>query len=227
MTDFNRFAVYAAPEPGPLAAFAADWLGWDPAAGERRSHPEVPGLPLPVADLTAAPRKYGFHGTLKPPFRLTTSRAALEADLGAFATANAPVVLDGLRLARIGRFLALVPEGDTSGLGALASGVVQALDTHRAPPSEAELARRRAAGLSARQEALLTAWGYPYVLEEFRFHFTLTGPLDPDMQAAAAAALDPVLAPLLPRPFVIRDLCLFGEDAEGMFHILHRYALTG
>ena len=34
-------------------------------------------------------------------------------------------------------------------------------------------------GLTDRQEALLTQWGYPYVMEEFRFHITLTGALDP------------------------------------------------
>ena len=33
------------------------------------------------------------------------------------------------------------------------------------PPSEAELARRRAAGLTPRQDELLMRWGYPYVLE--------------------------------------------------------------
>ncbi|MAM63157.1 DUF1045 domain-containing protein [Maritimibacter sp. UBA3975] len=227
MTEFRRFAVYAAPRPGPLADFAARWLGWDPAAGEVRTHPEVPGLQLPVASLTAAPRKYGFHGTLKPPFRLATSRAALEAYLGAFAADHAPVVLDGLRLARIGRFLALVPDGETTALSDLASGVVEALDHHRAAPGADELTRRRAGGLSARQEALLTTFGYPYVMEEFRFHFTLTGPLDPEDLTAVKSALEPVLAPLLPRPFVLRDLCLFGEDAAGMFHLLHRYALTG
>src|SRR3546814_16854276 len=62
---------------------------------------------------------------------------------------------------------------------------VRAFDRFRAPPSETALARRRAAGLSARQEANLQAWGYPYVMEDFRLHFTLTGritdPAQPDI----------------------------------------------
>ena len=45
--------------------------GWIPVAvdaggGEDLAQPEVPGL----AAMTADPRRYGFHATIKPPFRL-------------------------------------------------------------------------------------------------------------------------------------------------------------
>jgi hypothetical protein len=40
-------------------------------------------------------------------------------------------------------------------------------------------------------------------------------------------ALAAHFAPVLPQPFRIEDLCLFGEDAGGRFHLLLRYALTG
>ncbi|MCB1356133.1 MAG: DUF1045 domain-containing protein [Maritimibacter sp.] len=229
MDMFNRYAVYAAPQPGPLADFAARWLGWDPVAGEAVAHPEVSGLPRPVEALTASPRKYGFHCTLKPPFRLAdgSSRAALEADLADLAATLPAVVLDGLGLHRLGGFLALTPQGDTRDLERLAGAVVMGLDAHRAPASEAELARRRASGLTPGQEAHLVRWGYPYVLDAFRFHFTLTGKLAPDEAVAVQAALAPLLAPLVPRPFPVDALVLFGEDERGMFHVLHRYALTG
>lgn len=229
MEEFKRYAIYAAPEPGPLADFAARWLGWDPVAGSRVAHPEVPGLPHPVDALTAAPRKYGFHGTLKPPFLLAdgSSRARLEADLAHLAAALPAVGLDGLSLHRLGGFLALIPEGDMRPLERLAAEVVIGLDAHRAPASEAELARRRASGLTTRQEGHLMRWGYPYVLDEFRFHFTLTGKLATDDAATVEAALAPVLTPLVPRPFPVDALVLFGEDGQGMFHVLHRYTLTG
>ena len=74
---------------------------------------------------------------------------------------------------------------------------------------------------------MLGRWGYPYVLEEFRFHLTLSGSLGPAEVDAVMGVLGPWLAPLLPRPFVIEDLCLFGEDAAGRFHLLSRHALTG
>ncbi|PKP62716.1 MAG: hypothetical protein CVT86_07070 [Alphaproteobacteria bacterium HGW-Alphaproteobacteria-8] len=139
----------------------------------------------------------------------------------------APVSLPGLVLAQLGGFLALVPEGDASELGALAAEVVTALDGFRAAPDAAEIARRRPERLSAAQRALLARWGYPYVLGEFRFHLTLTGDLPEEQAAATKAALAPVLAPLLPRPCEIVDICLFGEAADGRFHLLRRYPLSG
>jgi putative phosphonate metabolism protein len=229
MTNFARYAIYYAPPPGGLTDFAALWLGWDPAGGRACPHPALPGLPRPVAELTESPRKYGFHGTLKPPFRLAPgqNRAALEAALAALAATLAPVTLPGLRLARLGGFLALVVEGNTAPLAALAAEVVARLDPFRAAPSEAELTRRRAAGLTPAQQENLARWGYPYVMEEFRFHLTLTGALTQAEAEATRAALSPVLAPLLPRPFILGDLGLFGEDDRGRFHLLHRVPLSG
>ncbi|WP_460272377.1 DUF1045 domain-containing protein [Celeribacter sp. ULVN23_4] len=227
MEEFKRYAVYYAPTPGPFAEFCAHWLGWDAFEGIGLPHPVIEGLPAPVAEITATPRKYGFHGTLKPPFRLTGTREELMADLSAFAAGHAPVELEGLALKRIGGFLALTPTGDLAPLEFLAEQIVATLDPHRAKPTETELARRRAAGLTERQNALLTQWGYPYVMEEFKFHLTLTGKLTEDDAEAVKAALKPVIAPLLPNPFRVEDLCLFGEAHDGRFHLLHRYTLSG
>lgn len=229
MQNMKRFAIYYAPPAGPLAEFAANWLGWDPATAEERPHPAISGLPLPVETLTATPRKYGFHGTIKPPFRLAhdATPGDLQAATAALAARLAPVSLPGLRLAKINGFLCLVPDGDTAPLCTLAAEGVRALDPLRAPLTIAEMNRRRPETLSHRQRDLLDQWGYPYVMEEFRFHLTLTGDLEPELADATATALAPHLEPLLPQPFTIADLCLFGEDAAGRFHLLHRYALSG
>lgn len=230
METYKRYAVYYAPEPGALADFAASWLGWDPVARCEVQHPDLGLLPQQVNDITSTPRKYGFHGTIKPPFRLAdgTSPDALKADLEALCARLAPVTMEGLSLKSLGRFLALVPDGAPAPLAALAAQCVMSLDPHRAPPPATELAGRRAKGLSPAQDALLARWGYPYVMEEFRFHLTLTGALAPEEVERVAARLSAYLGPILPKPFVIRDLCLFGEAAEdGRFHLLHRYALSG
>ncbi len=205
----------------------AGWAGirWP---GAERPHPDLSGLPQPVEALTATPRKYGFHGTLKPPFHLAPGRdAAMLADaVGSLAARLAPVTLPGLAFQPIGGFLALVPEGDTAPLAALASEVVRGLDRFRAPADAAEIARRRPERLSDRQRAHLAKWGYPYVMDEFRFHLTLTGNVGAEAARATAEVLRPVLAPLLPRPFEVNALCLFGEAADGRFHLLHRYTLS-
>ena len=71
MGDWRRHAIYFAPPAGsPLAEFGADWLGWDPATGRGRDGFDLPGLPRRRAELVATPARYGFHATLKAPFRL-------------------------------------------------------------------------------------------------------------------------------------------------------------
>lgn len=225
---FTRYAIYYTPESAtPLAEFGANWLGWDSAAGAARVHPKTDGLD--VAQITATPRKYGFHGTVKPPFRLAEGMTAqgLADAVTALCSDAAPVTLEGLELARLGRFLALVPSGDASALGALAGRVVQELDAFRAPPNEAELAKRRASRLSAAQEAHLLRWGYPYVLDQFRFHLTLSGPLEADVAEQLQGALAGPLSALDLAPYRINGLTLLGEDDTGKFHQIHRYTLTG
>ncbi|MBQ4824023.1 DUF1045 domain-containing protein [Leisingera sp. HS039] len=225
---FTRYAIYYAPPAGAAwSRFAAGWLGWDMEAGLDMPHPQVHGLD--VAAITDVPRKYGLHATLKPPMRLAEgqTRSALEDACAALAATHKPVTLDGLQLARLGRFLALRPAGDETALKALAAACVTELDRFRAPASEAELERRRGAGLPPEQDANLSRWGYPYVLDQFRFHVTLTGKLPKPQLPAVQDALDTHLLPLLPAPFVIRDLALVGEAADGRFHLIHRYPLSG
>ncbi|HET6522220.1 MAG TPA: DUF1045 domain-containing protein, partial [Geminicoccaceae bacterium] len=173
----RRYAIYFAPAPDdPLGAFGNRWLGRDPWTGECLPQPRIPGLaPERLHAITASPRRYGFHGTLKPPFALAPGATPADLDMAArtFAAARRPVEVP-LALRSLSGFLALVPAEPVPALDALAADCVRAFDSFRAPSDAAELSRRRAAGLTARQDALLLAWGYPYVFEEFRFHLTLT-----------------------------------------------------
>jgi putative phosphonate metabolism protein len=229
MTGFARYAVYYFPRAGAFAEATAAWLGWDAATGQPVPQPDLAGLPAPVADLTRAPRKYGFHGTIKAPFRLAegVTEARLVADLAALAATLPPARAEGLVLTRLKRFLALLPAGDDTDIIALGADVVSGLDHLRADLTEAEIARRRPDRLSARQRHLLDQWGYPYVMEEFRFHLTLTDDLPEGQAEQVARVLSPWIAPFLPCPFVVEDLCLFGEDGQGRFHLIARHALTG
>jgi len=228
MTAFNRYGIYVVPN-GEVFEAGSAWLGWDSAAGLPVTHPEVAGLPAPAQDLTATPRKYGIHGTIKPPFRLAegTQATALEEAVAAFCAVQAPVTIPTLTLCRLGRFLALVPEAPVAELSALAAATVEAFEPFRAPLNAAELAKRRKSRLTDRQEALLQRWGYPYVMEEFRFHITLTGTLDAAVIGPTQDALTAHFARFIDQPLAIEDLALMGEDEQGLFHLIHRYALTG
>lgn len=226
---YSRYAVYFTFQPGPLATFGAAWLGWDLTTGRFRDAPLVANLPAPVHVLTETPRKYGLHGTIKPPFRLSTDQTFenLHGAFVQFCKTHAAVRLEALELSRLGRFLALTAVGDTSALDELAAHTVIALDRFRAPPTDADLERRRRSRLTQRQDELLRLYGYPHVLDQFRFHITLTGKLAPSDAQATLQALRPHLDPLLPRPFVMDALTLCGEDEAGQFHEIARCDLTG
>lgn len=227
---FTRYAIFYTPSPGPLSAFAAAWLGWDSVNGCSVAPPEIADLPAPISDITITPRKYGFHGTVRPPFRLAAglSEDALLSQFADFCATYAPIELKGMELAQLGRFLALVPCGDESRINQLAARAVTVFDAFRAPLDDAEIERRRRANLSPVQDELLLKWGYPYVMQEFRFHMTLTGKLPKAQATKTREALEPHLVPLLPSPFVIDSLSLMGEAEEGgMFHVIDRIPLTG
>lgn len=229
MMNFKRYAVYFAPRNGAFATHAARWLGWDVAIGEAVDQPRVPGLLADLHQITFEPRKYGFHGTIRAPFRLATAVDFQRVDetLGQLSAGLAPVECLGLRLEDLDGFLALTPEGCEAGLLELGAKVVEATEPMRAPLTPAERAKRRPERLTPRQCALLDRWGYPGVMEEFRFHLTLTGRLDSDLRENVAKVAQDYFGPVLPRPFAIEDLCLFGEDDAGRFHLLKRYALMG
>ncbi|MBF9047506.1 DUF1045 domain-containing protein [Rhodobacterales bacterium LSUCC0031] len=228
MTDFKRYGIYMVPE-GDFYRAGADWLGWDSVAAQRCTQPALAGLPQDAAAITATPRKYGLHATIKPPFRLAQGKSARDLDQAAraFCGTMAPVTIPALEIRRLGGFVAALPATPNAGLQALAAAAVRDLDPFRAPLTEAEIARRRTSRLTPRQEALLAQWGYPHVMEEFRFHITLSGSLPPPEADRLRDILAAHFAPVLPRPCVIDSLCLMGEDHDGLFHLVHRYALSG
>lgn len=214
----KRYAVYYAPRSGEFATCAQGWFGGA----------DLPGLPRSAAEMMVDARRYGFHGTLRAPFRPGdgVDEGRIVATVADLATRLAPVPCAGLVLENLQGFLALTPQGCEAALLDFGAAVVEGTNTLRAPLTEAEVARRRPETLTPRQRALLDVWGYPYVMDEFRFHLTLTDRLPSAEVAPVMAALAAHFAPALPRPFVIEDLCLFGEDDSG-FHLMHRFALMG
>lgn len=227
---YARYAVFYIPRAdADWARTCTSWLGWDLNNSCSVVHPDVADLPLAVSEITRAPCKYGLHATLKPPFRLASDQTedALSSACAALATDQKPIQLQSLAVTRMGRFLALCPLGATNMVNALAARCVSELDVYRAALTPAELERRRGNGLSVRQEHNLTRWGYPHVMDLFRFHITLTGRLPKDMLESVEISLHGMLANQLPDPFHISDLALVGEDNTGLFHLIERYPLVG
>ncbi|MEO9650469.1 MAG: DUF1045 domain-containing protein [Roseobacter sp.] len=220
---FKRYAVYFTPE-GTLAEVGAAWLGWNVVTGKPVAHPAIKGMD--VQAITDRPRKYGLHGTIKPPFYLAHGRSTADLldALQDLCAEVAPVTLDGLQIRQLGKFFVLTPIGDSSALAVVAAKVVKTLDHFRAPPSEEELERRRKSHLSASQEENLLTWGYPYVMDDFRFHITLTGRIKKDADLVETALQEHFNAHL-PNPFHVNSLTLTGQDEDGMFHEIRRFGL--
>lgn len=177
----TRYALYFTPAAtSSWWSKGCHWLGRDPVKNACLAQPLVPGItPSAFADLTKGARRYGWHATLKPPFRLADGFEAehLLSMAEAFCAVQTPILLDNMKVGKIGDFLALRPAEPNEELQALAMRCVSYFDLLRAPPTAAELMKRRNAGLTPRQEKLLHRWGYPYTEEQFRFHMTLTDSL--------------------------------------------------
>ena len=226
----GRFAIYAAPgvrSADPVAVLlrrrAEQWLGRSVS-----SDPVTPGVPVgwtraAIDAMTANARRYGFHATLKPPFRLAEGRTPeeLDAAVARFAAGRSAAVIPRLTLGRLGGFFALVPETAAPGLNALADEVVTAFDDFRAPATEAELARRNQASLTPRQRELLDAWGYPYVLDEFQFHLTLTDRIPRRQRPAVERVLGDWFAESIGADVPVDALAVFTEAEPGAPFELH------
>ncbi len=214
-----RYAIYFTPgRDHPLTRTAAKWLGRDPFSGELGTPPEISCLqPAEIAYYTAAARRYGFHATLKAPFRLAKgeTEASLNEALDLFAGSVAPVTIPRLEIRRLDNFLALVPAAPLPGLNKLADDVVCAFERFRAPLTEAELERRNPDSLSPVEFRNLMRWGYPYVFETFRFHMTLTGRVTPEESVRIIAAIEEFFGAILKDPVTVDGLALFVEREAG------------
>lgn len=222
-----RGAIYYAPlSDDPLTRLGSAWLGRDPVTNVPVPQPALDG----IGEITAEPRGYGFHATLKPPMRLAegASWIGLVAAVREVAAGIAPFELPPLAVADLRGFLALRETTPCPALQALADVCVEQLDPFRAPLSQEERARRRNANLSVEQDTMLTRWGYPYVLGTWFFHMTLTRRLSDVEKALFLPAAQAWFAPALAVPHRVADICLFTQVMPGAaFTLAERIRLRG
>jgi putative phosphonate metabolism protein len=189
----SRFAIYFVPGADTaLYRFGASVLGYDCYTGEDVERLRDGGLTQAEwAALTAEPRRYGFHATLKAPFRLKAEidHEDLLACMRTLAASMQMIPTFEPVVGLVGGFVAIVPAIQSPALDQLAADCVTAFERFRLPLTAQERDRRLATGLSHLEAANLDRFGYPYVFEQFRFHMTLTGQIGPDRRAAIHALL--------------------------------------
>jgi hypothetical protein len=211
-----RVALYYAPTADdPLWARGCTWLGRDPETNVEIPQPDIDGIPAQVSE----PQRYGFHATLKPPMQLTGTLDEFLHDVKSFCRELAPFAMPRLDVTLLGRFIALCPSSDATQLQALAGACVISLDAHRRPEDAAAQARR-GAGRTDSQRHNIAQWGYPFVMEDWRFHMTLSNPTADETLVEAAK---PHFAEALALPRRVASVAVFVEHVAGEpFRLLER-----
>jgi putative phosphonate metabolism protein len=228
MSKVARYAIYhAPPADAPLTRFGAALLGYDAFVPKELTPP--PQATAAFADwheLTADPRKYGFHATLKAPFLLKdgATEAELVAAFDRFVATprTIPVITPVVRA--IGSFIAVVPDAPVAALTQLADDCVRDFEPLRAPLSDHDRQRRLKSPLTPRQIEHLDRWGYPYVFEEFRFHMTLTGSLPATKRETVLPFLQAEFARLDLTSHSIGHIAIFRQANSGARFTVLRYA---
>jgi putative phosphonate metabolism protein len=230
MTGFPRYAIYYLSAPGSnLDRFGAQLLGYDALSGDQLPFPDDVLRMVPDwRDLTRDPRKYGFHATLKAPLLLAPgmTEAGLLAACESFAGTPRPIPVIRPVVDSISGFIAVVPAEPSAELERLAADCVREFDSFRAPLAPEDRARRNPSALTPRQRQHLDRWGYPYVIEDFRFHMTLTGRLDAGRRAPVLTMLRDRFAAIGLATLAIDRIAVFRQDnAASRFQVLNHWAL--
>lgn len=214
-----RYAIcFTPPIHDPLSVAAAEWLGRNVYSGDLCEQLSVVGCSAQdMAYYTAVPRRYGFHGSIKAPFPLADDKteSALLKAMMRFAGDITPFEIPDLEVSRLGNAFGLSPRVPCEPLTYLAARVVQAFDEFRAPMSEQEIDRLDTGKLTAPQFSNLHRWGDPFVMDEYRFHMMLTGPMTADMRTKMEGPLRTQFETLLAQPVKVASLALFIEPEAG------------
>ncbi|TFV39677.1 DUF1045 domain-containing protein [Bradyrhizobium niftali] len=225
-----RYAIYfAAGADSALTRFGAALLGYDAYTGNEEPFPrEALHVAPDWSDVSADPRKYGFHATLKAPMSLAPGRteAELMAACATFAEKARPIPAIRPIVDTISGFIAVIPAEPVDALQQLAADCAREFDSFRAALTAEDRARRKPEKLSERQRDYLDRWGYPYVMEEFRFHMTLTGRLDAERRGPILEMLRTRFASLRLDTLAVDRLALFRQDeTKARFRIIGEWAL--
>jgi len=126
----------------------------------------------------------------------------------------------------ISGFIAVVPAEPSPELERLAADCTREFDSFRAPLTPDARTRRNPSDLTPRQREYLDRWGYPYVMEQFRFHMTLTGRLAADRGKPILTMLRDSFSATGIKTLAIDRIAVFRqENADSRFRIVKDWQL--
>tara|TARA_A100000164_G_scaffold283879_1_gene256514 strand:+ start:1076 stop:1783 length:708 start_codon:yes stop_codon:yes gene_type:complete len=228
--NYKRYAIYYVPTENPeLDLFGKCWLGWDPYKGVETTKSDLSKLPSfkKFSSLVLTPKQYGFHGTIKAPFRLKNEYTYndLENKVREISKQIQSFHLDKLVIKKLGNFIALTPSKNLK-VNDVSNKFVEGLDFLRDDLSEDEIKKRNPHKLSFNQKKKLFKWGYPYVFNEFKFHLTLTGKLRIEEIDNVYKYLQTILKSVNLRKIHFKSICIFGQKTDEKFYFIKKINFT-
>lgn len=226
----SRYAVFFCPDDNSeLSSYGQQVLGRR-ADGQvlETAYTDCPDRQLALA-LSATPANYGFHATLKAPFRLAeqaTEQQLLDA-VETLANSQNVIVMQTLKPQLLSGFIALTLTPQPQAIASLADQCVKQLELFRAPLSQEDIRKRKPDKLSEQQKEYLYQYGYPYVMSEFRFHMTLTDKISPGQHDAHRQWLTELYDRKVIEAPVLDRLAVFWQpNRETAFTRLAQFAFT-
>ena len=237
MKKYSRYAIYyAPPKESSLEEFGRYWFGWDPLNAKlinnkhRINYLNRFGIKnlINIDKNVLIPKKYGFHGTLIPPFKLNKnySTNTLFKKTEEIAKKFKKFKFYKFKLKKINNFYAFVQNKKNNNINKLSNRLVRELFKFRSPLTKKEIDRRNPSKLSKLQLSILYKWGYPYLMSEFNFHMTLASEVTGNKLYSELKKIEKNKEIILNEINNFDKIYIFGENQKGMFENLENFSLS-
>ncbi len=237
MKKYSRYAIYyAPPKESSLEEFGRYWFGWDPLNAKlinnnhRINYLNRFGIKnlINIDKNVLIAKKYGFHGTLIPPFKLNKnySTNTLFKKTEEIAKKFKKFKFYKFKLKKINNFYAFVQNKKNNNINKLSNRLVRELFKFRSPLTKKEIDRRNPSKLSKLQLNILYKWGYPYLMSEFNFHMTLASEVTGNKLYLELKKIERNKEIILNEINNFDKIYIFGENQKGMFENLENFSLS-
>lgn len=237
MTNYKRVAIYFLPKKNSsLENFGKNLLGRDInkkkkiSLTRRQKYFINRGFTYfdELKDYCEEPAKYGFHATLKAPFRLkrNVKTKNFYDVISHIAAQHSRFKIKGLKIVYSKKFTFITSRKPNKLLINLENDLVKHLDTFRAELNKTEIKKRIPDSLTFKQNKYLKEWGYPFVFDQFKFHMTLMNQNNNKLSNKQKLELEKLIYKISNNVIEFNEISLLGENKNGHFEEIKRFKLN-
>mgnify|MGYP001390519063 FL=1 len=237
MTNYKRVAIYFLPKKNSsLENFGKNLLGRDInkkkkiSLTRRQKYFINRGFTYfdELKDYCEEPAKYGFHATLKAPFRLkrNVKTKNFYDVISHIAAQHSRFKIKGLKIVYSKKFTFITSRKPNKLLRNLENDLVKHLDTFRAELNKTEIKKRIPDSLTFKQNKYLKEWGYPFVFDQFKFHMTLMNQNNNKLSNKQKLELEKLIYKISNNVIEFNEISLLGENKNGYFEEIKRFKLN-